>query len=205
MTNVRPEFSRRIQVGRIGAGGMEQVIQATSAECRALAERLQLPAVASLTCRFQLAAPLHGQVAAEAELRAEVTQVCVVSLEPFETTVGERFALRFVPGGPGDAAPDVVADDDLDPASPDELTYEGDGIDIGEAAAEQLALALDPYPRMPGIALPQDGGGPEAPGLAPGLAAGLAAGLPSDDEPAGEPHPFAALARLRGGPPSGDA
>ena len=192
MTNVRPEFSRRIPVGRIGAGGIEQVIEASSAECRALAERLQLPAVASLSCRFRLAAPLHGEIAAEGELRAEVTQVCVVSLEPFETTVGERFALRFVPGGPGEAASDAVADDDLDPASPDELAYEGDAIDIGEAAAEQLALALDPYPRMPGIAPPAD-------------IDVEAAGSPSDGEPSGAPHPFAALARLRGGPRSGDA
>lgn len=198
MTTVRPEFSRRIPVSRIGAGGIEQVIEASGAECRALAERLQLPAVASLTCRFLLAAPRHGQVAAEGELRAEVTQVCVVSLEPFETTVGERFALRFVPGGPDEPASDVVAPDlvaaDLDLASPDELTYEGDVIDIGEAAAEQLALALDPYPRLPGLARPVDG---EAPGPA--------AGPPSDDGQGGVPHPFAALARLRGGPRSGDA
>ncbi len=31
----------------------------------------------------------------------------------------------------------------------------GNGLlDLGEAAAEQLGLALDPYPRMPGAELP---------------------------------------------------
>jgi hypothetical protein len=30
------------------------------------------------------------------------------------------------------------------------------GIDLGEAVAQQLALALDPYPRAPGAALPED-------------------------------------------------
>ena len=192
MTTIRPEFSRRIPIARIGAGGMEQVIEASGAECRALAERLQLPAVASLTCRFQLVAPLHGEIAAEAELRAEVTQVCVVSLEPFEATVAERFALRFVPATAAGAASEAADEDAIDLAAPDELAYAGDSIDIGEAAAEQLALALDPYPRMPGI----------APDLA--LASeGEAADMPG--ETPGQPHPFAALARLRARPPSDDA
>ncbi len=191
MTNTRPEFSRRVPVSRIGAGGLEQRVEADADECRALAQRLQLPAVASLSCRFRLSPPLHGDVDAEAELRAEVTQVCVVSLEPFEATVSERFALRFVPepvaAAPG-GTPEDGGDDDLDLAAPDELAYAGDAIDLGEAAAQQLALALDPYPRMPGVTRP-----PEAPAEVPG------------DEASGPPHPFAALARLRGGPRSGDA
>ncbi len=35
-------------------------------------------------------------------------------------------------------------------SSEDELPYEGGVLDLGEAAAEQLALALEPYPRAPG-------------------------------------------------------
>ena len=178
MTTPGPEFSRRIPVSRIGAGGLEQDVAASAAECRALALRLQLPAVASLSCRFRLSPPLAGQVAAEAELRAEVTQLCVLSLEPFEAVVSERFTLRFVPEG--------AEEDDIDPESADEVGYAGDSLDLGETAAEQLALALDPYPRMPGLASPTHAA-PEALG---------------EPDP---PHPFAALARLGRGPGSGDA
>ena len=32
----------------------------------------------------------------------------------------------------------------------------GATIDLGEATVEQLALALDPFPRKPGIALPEE-------------------------------------------------
>jgi uncharacterized metal-binding protein YceD (DUF177 family) len=177
---VQPEFSRRIPVGRIGSGGIEQTIEASSQECRALAERLQLPAVASFSCRFVLSPARQGRVVAEAELRAEITQTCVVSLEPFEATVSERFTLHFVPEG---REPESGEDLDIDPDLPDELAYADDAIDIGEAATEQLALALDPYPRMPGIALPALDDAQEA----------------SSDPP----HPFGALARLRGGPGSG--
>ncbi len=177
MTAHRPELSRRVPLGRIGAGGLEQDVEASPAECRALAQRLQLPAVASLTCRFRLSPPLAGQVAAEAALCAEVTQLCVVSLEPFEAVVSERFALRFVPEG--------AEEEDIDPEAPDEIVYLGDAIDLGETAAEQLALALDPYPRMPGLAPPL----PPEP--------------PAEAEPE-RPNPFAALARLGRGTGSGE-
>jgi hypothetical protein len=35
-----------------------------------------------------------------------------------------------------------------------------DGLDLGEAVTQQLALSLDPYPRAPGAALPEDLTGP---------------------------------------------
>lgn len=188
---VPPEFSRRIPIGRIGSSGIEQTIEASSQECRAVAGRLQLPAVASFSCRFALSPARQGKIVAEAELRAEVTQTCVVSLEPFEATVSERFTLHFVPesGTPEGRMPD--GDElDIDPTLPDELVYAGDVLDLGEAATEQLALALDPYPRMPGIALPD-------------LDDAAPVGLKPEEASSDPPHPFAALARLRGGPRSG--
>ena len=169
MTINHPELSRRISVNRIGAGGMEQTIEADAGERRALAIRLRIPSIASFSCHFRLSPPLRGQVSAEAELRAEITQLCVVSLEPFEATVRERFALRFVPEG--------VEEDEIDPEALDELPFSGDMIDLGETASEQLALALDPYPRMPGIVLPPEIG-------------------VSDDAGPEPASPFAALGRL---------
>ena len=43
-------------------------------------------------------------------------------------------------------------------------------IDLGEAAAEQLGLALDPYPRMPGVEMP-DGRGRTGPASVCGVTA----------------------------------
>ncbi len=171
MTGIRPEFCRLIPIGRIGAGGLEQVIEADAAECRALAARLGVPAVASLRCRALLQAPVQGVVAVEAELRAELTRICVVTMDAFETAVHDHFSLRFV-------REDMLRDE-IDPEAPDELPYAGQQIDLGEAAAEQLALVLDPYPRMPGTVLPTDGD-------------------PDDGADTSAPeHPFAALRRLR--------
>ncbi len=143
-----PELHRPVAVDRVGPRGMEITVVAEAAECPAIAARLLLPAVASLSCRFQLTPAPQGRVAARGELQAAVTQSCVVSLEPFEATVAERFEVVFVPEGLQD-------DGDDDPDSVDEIPYAGNSIDLGEAAVEQLALALDPYPHMPGAALPE--------------------------------------------------
>lgn len=171
-----PELHRPIAVERIGAHGRDQQVVADAAECEALTRRMAIPAVLSLSCRFHLTAAPGGVVLAEGELSAKLVRECVVSLEPFQTVVAERFRLRFVPA-PETAAESVAEADGEDDApldldSDDEVPYHGGTIDLGEAASEQLALMLDPYPRRPGVT------------------------LPAEASEAGE-SPFAALARLR--------
>lgn len=139
------ELSRSVLVDRIPQAGLEQRVEASAAECAAVAARLRLPAVAALACRFRLL-PLSGMVRAEGSLRAAVTRVCVVTLDEFPQEVAEDFTVRFVPAG---------TESDEDPESEDEIPYEAGLIDLGEATIEQLALTLDPYPRKPGATLPE--------------------------------------------------
>ena len=159
-----PEFHRPLSLDRIGTHGLDIAVEATAAECAKLAERMKLPAVHSLACTFHLIREGRDTVLARGHLRARVTQTCVVSLEDFEATVEEVFQVRFVPSG--------EETDDIDPDSDDEIPFEGNLIDPGEAAAEQLGLALDPYSRMPGVVL-------------------------NEAEPEAKPHPFAALSGLK--------
>jgi uncharacterized metal-binding protein YceD (DUF177 family) len=145
------EFSRRLAVERIGRAGHpgwhDVAIDAEAAELPGLATRLQLPAISALTCRFRLRPVPDGSIAAEGWLDAVVTQTCVVSLDDFTAPVSDHFVIRFVPAG--------SESDDIDPTSDDEIPYSDGVIDLGEAAAEQLALALDPWPRKPDAALPE--------------------------------------------------
>ena len=104
-----------------------------------------------------------------------VEQSCVVTLEPVRQAVEASLDLRILDEG------GVPADDD--PDSPDEIESAGGMVDLGEAVAEQLALALDPYPRAAGAELPEFDP-PEEP-VAP--------------EPPAKPNPFAALAKLKNG------
>ncbi len=142
-----PELSRRLALGLVGPEGREEVIEATRAECAALAARLGIPAVRALAARLHLTAGPDGSVVAEGRLSAAVTQDCVVTLDPVEQEVAEAIAFRVLP--PGREPADGPEEMDEIPAGPD------GSVDLGEAVAEQLALALDPYPRAPDAALPE--------------------------------------------------
>lgn len=159
-----PEFHHPVSLDRIGSQELTLTIEATPAECAALAVRMKLPAIQALSCVFHLVRESRDKVLTRGHLRARITQTCVVTLEDFEAPLEDTFQVRFVPSG--------EEADDIDPDADDEIPFEGNLIDLGEAAAEQLALALDPYPRMPGATL-------------------------DDPETEVKPHPFAALAGLR--------
>ena len=140
------EWHRPLALQHVTPGGHDARFSATPAECAALAVRLRVPAVNSAAARFRLTPEPGGTVLAEARVKARVVRTCVVTLEDFESVVMEAFRVRFVPAG--------MESTDDDPEAVDEIPYSGAVIDLGEAAAEQLALALDPYPRAPGAVLP---------------------------------------------------
>jgi uncharacterized metal-binding protein YceD (DUF177 family) len=112
---------------------------------------LLVPSVEALQCRWALRPARAGVIEADGSLRARLHQECVVSLDPFSVELVEEFAVRFVPAGRESETGD-------DPDEPDELVIENDIIELGEATVEQLALALDPYPRKPGAVLPDEAG-----------------------------------------------
>ncbi len=126
-------------------------VEATGAECAAIAGRLLVPSVEAVRCEWTLRPSTGGVVLAGGRLHARLHQECVVSLEPFPVEVSEAFDVHFVPAGQESDAAD-------EPDEPDELPYDGAGLDLGEATVEQLALSLDPYPRKPGAVLPDEAG-----------------------------------------------
>ena len=69
--------------------------------------------------------------------------------ENIRYAVTEPLALRFVPA---ESMPDYAPDEEveLDTEDLDEIPYEGDVFDLGEAIAQTLALAIDPYREGPG-------------------------------------------------------
>ncbi len=163
-----PPFSRRVRVDALPAEGLSQTIEASPDERAALAALNRLPAIASLTAAFGVRRSGRGGVRVTGELHAEVTQLCVASLEPFAATVDEPVDVRFAPaedarplrrdGDDGDEMVEVGGEDPPDPIV--------DGkIDLGALAAEFFALGLDPYPRKPGVAFdpPEPRGGRDSP------------------------------------------
>jgi uncharacterized metal-binding protein YceD (DUF177 family) len=86
------------------------------------------------------------------QVDADVTQACVVTLAPVPAKISEAFSADFADEDrrrPAETDLDFEADDPPEP-------IRNGHIDVGELAAEQLALALDPYPRAPGAAVPAE-------------------------------------------------
>jgi len=153
-----PEFSRPIDVTRIGSVETVQEIRATPAECSALARRFGLLGIARLEARLRLRRAHAGtQLHLAGHLTADVTQACVVSLEPVENHVEGDFTVVY-----GDLAEDADVSVDVDDESAVEPFPTGP-LDVGETVAQELALALDPYPHAPGAVL-ESGAAPESAG-----------------------------------------
>lgn len=140
----QPEFSRPVRLDTLGDVPRAMAVEADEAERAALARRFGIVAIESLHAKASLVRA-GERVQCDGRLRAVVTQACVASGEPVKASLDEAFALRFVPET-GDGAEDEI---ELDAADLDEIGYDGSSVDVGEAVAQTLALALDPFPRAP--------------------------------------------------------
>ena len=151
MTEAGP-FTRLVRVDALPREGQTVTIEASPAEREALASVYRLPAVAALTATLRLEPVGRGGGRVTGAVHGELTQICVVSLEPFAASVDEPVNVRFALQAEGDSARraaretltlSLADEDDPDPVI--------DGrIDLGALTAEFFALELDPYPRKPG-------------------------------------------------------
>lgn len=142
---MRPEFSRRISVDMIGAGGYKIGINANAEECAALTRRFGWTAVETLSANVQLLARAGG-IDALGTFEAAINRACVATGESVQERVEEAFAIHFVRAGDDVGPVDEIdlAEDDLDT-----VEFDGAAVDIGEAVAQSLALAVNPFPRSP--------------------------------------------------------
>jgi len=132
-----PEFSRPVDERQLTARPVG--IEASADERRALARRFALVAIKSLkaTVRFER----DGEaVRAQGRLSAAIVQSCAISGEDLPVSIEEALVLRFVP----ERHPEDE-EIELDAQDLDEIPFEGDEFDLGEAVAQSLALAIDPY------------------------------------------------------------
>ena len=175
MTEAQP-LTRVVRIEALPMEGQTVTIEASAAEREALAKLYDLPAIAALTATLRVEPAGQGGARVTGAVRGELTQICVLTLEPFPATVEEAVDVRFAPGAEEEsarrAARETLTLSLADEDGPDPVI---DGkIDLGALAAEFFALGLDPYPRKPGAEF-----------VAPA-------------EPAPGDSPFAALAARKG-------
>ena len=158
-----PELSRIIKLNALKEEPVR--IEASETERADLAERFGISAIDSLTAMIQLT-PRGQKVRGEGTLLADIVQACAISGEDFAHRIEEDLAFVFVPEG---SEPDEQElEIELDAEDLDEIEYDGESFDLGEAVAQSLGLAIDPYAE-----------GPDAD------TARKSAGISSDDAPSG--------------------
>ncbi len=153
-----PEFSRPIALARLGPERFRREIAATEAERAALARRFGLVAVDRLSAVVELVRQGQDSFLLRAAFAAEFVQSCVVTLDPIDGAVSEQFALLYGPPG---------AEEEAGTFAEDEVGFEpmvGDTIDIGEAVAQEFALALPLFPRSSGADVEAEPSLPDDPG-----------------------------------------
>jgi uncharacterized metal-binding protein YceD (DUF177 family) len=139
------EFPRPLVVADLNRGLAHQVLAMEPGEAQALAARLDIHAVETLSADLKIYRR-GARIQVTGTIQATIHQICVVSLEPFRNTItGALDEEFFVTDDPHDI--EVVVDE----TTPEPLT--DDVLDLGELVVQNLALLLDPHPRADGAAV----------------------------------------------------
>lgn len=166
------EFSRPVDIRQ--ADGKQLTITANEAERAALAQRFDILQVGKLEAEVTLEVD-GDNLLASGRFVAEIVQSCAVSAEDLPVSINEPVAYRFVPALTQYAPDEEI---EIDHGDHDEIEYAGTTADLGEAVAQSLALAIDPFATGPGADAARDKAG---------------IGTPEDNSP------FAALKALKSG------
>jgi len=149
-TLIKPELSRIVRVEKLGLQEYTQDFQANDRELKALTERFKIESLDALSAQVSLQLLTNGDVLMSASFQARMTQTCVVTLAPIFSEISSGFTMTYTEGPDAEGGHDeeefVDLDDDIELS---EAIIEGK-IDIGEAVSEQLALEIDPFPRVKG-------------------------------------------------------
>ena len=144
------------KVARLPQKGLPVVIEADGRQCAALAAEYDLLSVESYRAELLVASWKRNGVKISGSVEANITQACIVTLDPVAAHIDEPVEALFLPeqsklGREGfEGGGEIVLDAD-GPDSPE--TFSGDTIDVGALAEQFFGLAIDPYPRKPGASL----------------------------------------------------
>jgi len=137
-----PEWSRPERLDTIAHDERTVAIEADEGERAAVARRFDLVAIDRLAAELTMRRDGAG-ILVTGRVTAAVVQACSVTAERLEVAVDEPVLVRFVEPATDEEEVELSAD------ALDTIEIEGGAIDLGEAAAQTMALALDPFPRGP--------------------------------------------------------
>jgi hypothetical protein len=147
-----PLFDAIVRIDRLPATGRELKVALDEPTRAALSEELKVSAIDTFEAELTVT-PLRGGIRALGRLVAHIVQPSVVSFESVGQQIDEQIDRVFLPEAhantptPGSEVYVDLEDEDF----PDHI--DGPEVDLSALLIETLALAIDPYPRLPGESL----------------------------------------------------
>ncbi len=136
------EFSHIVKLSEIGSHSHDIHLVASDTARAGLIGRFDLAALDSLEAKVSLE-PQGTEIVATGRFTASLAQYCIASNDPVPAALDEPVHIRFIPEPVAGGEIELEADDC------ETMFHDGQTIDLGEAVAQSLLLALDPYPRSP--------------------------------------------------------
>ena len=154
-------YSHSYNLARLGNAGDRVRFAADADQREAIARWADIPSLEKFETEVVIKKLAPDRFGLDFHLLADVTQSCVVTLEPVPSQMDRRFTREFVFAGtprsrknqgrgtPDSApGPDLVLDTEQE-EGPEEI--DSLHLDLAAPVLEEFALALDPYPRRPGV------------------------------------------------------
>lgn len=138
-----------LKVDDIGPDGYTAERSAGEDERLRIAQELDILSVEHVSAEVVVRAVGTGRYRMSGSVRAEVTQSCVVTLEPVQSRIDEPLSAEL--WSAEDIGPLAEGEHSVLEAEIPEPIEHG-RIDIGRIVFEHVAAALDPYPRRPDAA-----------------------------------------------------
>jgi uncharacterized metal-binding protein YceD (DUF177 family) len=136
-----------VAVVDVPAAGLAWTKAATADERAAITTALELKDCLRLEVTARIEGLAGGRYRLKGNLRADVVQACVITLEAVNARLNEPLDVEFRP------AESLAKDDAINLDDPVDLEpIEKHRMDVGRVVFEQLTAGLDPYPRAEGAA-----------------------------------------------------
>lgn len=175
-----------VDISRLPAKGRNIKFSVSDNERENICGAFGLSSLDNLQASILLKPWRKGGVEATGNIMANLSQPCVVTLEPVVQIIDEEVSAVFLPEGSPLAKPKIDKDGEMviDPEGADlPETFAGTIINVSDIIVEYLTLAIEPHPRAPGAELPETD-------------------ADNDEDDERPPSPFAVLAQLKNQKPN---
>ena len=150
-----PSYAVKFDLARLADAGTEIALKPSPEQRADLARWTGLDSIEALNGIVSLKKLGAGHFSYDARFSADVVQPCVVTLVPVRSHIEREFQRIFQVTDARVAAPQKgtielpskVTTDDEEPE-----VLSSPMLDVAAPVLEELALAIDPYPRAPGVA-----------------------------------------------------